>query len=261
MKRIIAVITSALLGAFFTPASAQFIGFKVSAPINQPLVYRNQVCSLPMTLAYSEFLTTTGAYIGDVCMVAPTFSNGYQLNGIATSARIDTNMNPYSKAVGGYFSAEVFGTHTGFAEAVGVYARVEPSAKDTWSVALHGECRARTLETGLCMGLNIELRDHAGDDAGTPSKQMMLGINVQPGENQRGVIGMQFQNPQAYAHSIDFAGTFIKIGQVDDTPFCIKFSGRSQLLEFWRGCGHPGATRTGFINMNWNAPDTQLNGK
>jgi hypothetical protein len=245
------VLLSAILGAFFTPAHSQ--------TIYQPLNLLSWYCPLPVSIASSEFSVADAGVKAERCLVIPTSSNGYQLNGVAASARIDTNNNRYSKAVGGYFSAEVFGRHSGFAEAVGVYARVEPAAKDTWAVALHGECRARTLETGLCMGLNIELRDHAGEDAGTQSKQTMLGINVQPGETQRGVVGMQFQNPQAYSHSIDFAGTFIKIGQVDDTPFCIKFSGRSQLLEFWRGCGNPGATRVGFINMNWGSPDVQLN--
>lgn len=253
MKTVITLLLSAFLGAFFSPAVAQV------TPIYQPLSLLSGYCVLPGSISYSEFLTADAGLKADRCLTIPTFSTGYQLNGIATSARIDTNKNNYSKAVGGYFSAEVFGTHTGFAEAVGVYARVEPAARDTWAVALHGECRARTLEPGLCMGLNIELRDHAGEDAGTQSKQMMLGINVQPGETQRGVVGMQFQNPQAYAHSIDFAGTFIKIGQVDEVPFCIRFSGRSQLVEFWRGCGNPGATRHGFINLNWGSPDAQLN--
>ena len=254
MKIIIALV-GAFLGAFFSPAFSQV------SSIYQPISVLSNYCPIPGSVAYSEFLMADAGVKSDRCFTIPVWTIGYQLNGIASSARIDSNNNKYSKAVGGYFSAEVFGTHVGFTEAVGVYARVEPSAKDTWSVALHGECRARTLETGLCMGLNIELRDHAGEEAGTPSKQTMLGINVQPGETQRGVVGMQFQNPQAYAHSIDFAGTFIKIGQVDDVSFCLKFSGRSQLLEFWRGCGSPGATRTGFINMNWGSPDIQLNGK
>lgn len=159
----------------------------------------------------------------------------------------------------GYFSAEVFGSTDGIAEAVGVYARVEPSIKNTWAAALHGECRARTGDVGTCLGLNVELRDHYKEVTGQDTSMAMIAINVQPNPIQRKVIGMQFQNPETYAHSIDFAGTFIKIGQVDDTPFCIKFSGRSQLVEFWRGCGNPGATRHGFINMNWGSPDTQLN--
>lgn len=253
MKKVIAAIASALCGAFFTPAKAQV------STIYQPLFLFTGQCNLPNSVADSEFKSTDGGFKVDRCLLIPPASFGYQLNGVAASARIDSNWNRYSKAVGGYFSAEVFGKHTGFAEAVGVYARVEPAVENTWAVALHGECRSRTLETGLCMGLNIELRDHAAEEAGKPSKQTMLGINVQPGENQKGVVGMQFQNPQAYSHSIDFAGTFIKIGQVDDVPFCIKFSGRSQLVEFWRGCGSPGATRHGFINMNWGSPDVQIN--
>lgn len=263
------IITLALIvtviAVFFTvvlPAKAQ--GLPVGAApylsLASPLKYSNQVCGLPGSIAYSEFLYTTGAsYVGDNCVIIPTGSNGFQLSGGAFSSRVDSNFTPYSKAVAGYFSAEVFGTNTGSAEAVGVYARVEPANADTWSVALHGECRTRTALGGTCMGLNIELRDEQKAVTGVDSNQTMIGINVQPGENQRNVIGLQFQRGDTYKHSIDFDGSFIKLGQVDTTPFCMKFSGRTQLLEFWRGCGEPGATRVGFVNMNWGSPNTQIN--
>jgi hypothetical protein len=245
------------------PASAQFIGFNPSVNINQPTVYRHQVCNLPSTTAYTEFLMTGGAYLGDVCMVTP--HAGFQQNGIASSSRVFMN-GLHGKAVGAYFSAEGFGNATttpgGYGgEVIGVYARVEPQGNH-WTTALHGECRNRATGPGLCMGLNIELRDHTIAETGRQSQQTFLGINVQPGDDQRGVIGMQFQNPQAYRHSMDFAGTFIKLGDVDGVGFCMKFggkTGREQLVEFWRGCGDPGATRHGYVNMNWNAPDTQLN--
>jgi hypothetical protein len=88
---------------------------------------------------------------------------------------------------------------------------------------------------------------------------------VQPGTDQTGVIGLQFQNipnKKIYKHSIDVDGTFIRLGTIDGVGFCMRFggdSGREQRVEFWRNCGEPGATRHGWVDMNWGTPDTQLN--
>jgi hypothetical protein len=242
-------------------ALAQAQPFPPDQQVSSPIHYiQGNVCGLPSSIAYSEFLMASGAFKGDRCLVVPTGTNGWQLNGAAFSSRIDANRNSYSKAVGGYFSAEVFGTVGGFAESVGIYARTEPATSGVWAVALYGECRARTWGPGTCKGMVVELRGDPSRPPGVPDQQTYIGINVQPGEDQRGVIGMQFQHPQAYAHSIDLAGTCVKVGEVDGVGFYIGFGGRSQLMEFWRGgCRTPGATRHGYVNMNWGTPDVQLN--
>ncbi len=240
-------------------ANAQ-IGVQNHSNLSNPLKYSYQVCGLPSSVAYSEFLGTYAGYISDVCIIVPSGNNGWQLNGGAFSARIDANNSQYSKAVAGYFSAEVFGASSGYTESVGVYARVEPAVMGTWSAALHGECRSRTYLQGLCIGLNIELRGDPARSPSTPDQQTYIGINVQPGADQTGVIGLQFQNPQAYAHSVDLAGTCVKLGQVDNVGFYMRFHGPTQAVEFWRGgCAVPGATRHGWVNMNWGTPDAQLN--
>jgi hypothetical protein len=252
------IITIALL-LFGINAFAQ-VGVQPAQLIPQPLKYTYQVCGLPASIAYTEFNYAQAGFTADVCLIAPANQPGWQMNGFAASARINTNASAYSKAVAGYFSAEVFGFNTGFAEAVGIYARVEPAVASTWGVALHGECRARTTLPGLCMGLNIELRGDPNRTPNMPDQQTYIGMNIQPGADQTGVIGLQFQHPQAYAHSIDLDGTCVKLGAVDGVGFYMRFGGRSQLLEFWRGgCAVPGATRHGFVNMNWGTPDTQLN--
>lgn len=260
MKKIISATSFLLL--FALNSKAQFPGAMPAVQIPNPLHLNGQVCNLPSSVAYTEFLFSDAAFKGDRCMVTPVGSVGYQMNAASFSTRIDANSNAYSKAVGGYFSAEVFGKVGQAAEAVGVYARTEPATPNVWSTALHGECRNRTTGAGICMGLNVELRDHTIADTGKQSLQTFIGINVQPGDDQRGVIGQQFQNRQAYKHSMDFNGTFVKLGDVDGVGFCIKFggkTGREQIVEFWRGCGEPGATRHGYVDMNWNAADVKLN--
>lgn len=254
MKHLITLIL--ILAAWSTHAQP----FPADQQLAQPQHYiQGNACYLPNSVAYSEFLTASGAFKGDRCLIIPTGTNGWQLNGAAFSARIDANNNAYSKAVGVYASAEVFGRVGGVAESVGVYARTEPATPNVWAVALYGECRARTWGPGICAGAIVELRGDPSRPPGTPDLQQYIGINVQPGPDQSGVIGLQFQHGHTYKHAIDVDGAFIRLGTVDGVGFCMKFSGRTQLVEFWRGCGEPGATRHGFINMNWGSPDVQFN--
>jgi hypothetical protein len=157
-------------------------------------------------------------------------------------------------AVGGYFSAECVGFASFIQdECVGSYSRVD-CIGPYWCAGAHAEVwDTRAANSGgTVIGFSVELNGAAVN----PNR---IGINIQPKPNMRDVIGLQFQNGASYKHAIDLDGAFIKIGQVDAVPFCIKFSGRTQLVEFWRGCGEPGAVRRGFVNMNWEAPDTQLN--
>lgn len=243
-----------------SPTTAHAQPFPPDQQLVQPLHYiQGNVCNLPNSIAHSEFQHTSGAFKGDRCLIIPTASDGWQLNGSAFSARIDANGNRYSKAVGGYFSAEVFGKVGWVAESVGVYARTEPATGGVWAPALYGECRARTWAAGTCAGMIVELRGDPSRPPGTPDLQTYIGVNIQPGPDQSGVIGLQFQHGHTYKHAIDVDGAFIRLGTVDGVGFCMKFSGRSQLVEFWRGCGEPGATRHGYVNMNWGSPDVQLN--
>jgi len=264
MKKIILT----LLVLFSSNVFAQ-PGYQVPTLLPQPLKYSYQVCGLPMTQSYSEFTHIVAGMISDTCLRPPEGTSGYLNAGIAGSSRVDATAG-YSVSVGGYFSAQVLGNVPAgsYAEAVGVYARVEPAVPGTWATALHGECRARTSVPGFCMGLNIELRGDPNKPANVVDKQAYIGINIQPGADQKGVIGMQFLNipgSDIYKHSIDVNGTFIRLGTIDGVGFCMKFggkSGREQIIEFWRGapeCDSPYATRTGFINMNYGAPNVQLN--
>jgi len=261
MKKLIVIV--AMLVA--STAIAQ-VGNQPPQILAQPLKYSHQVCGLPLTAGYGSFRHIISGMISDTCLTPPAGSVGYLNAGVAGSSRIDA-ASGYSVAVGGYFYAEANGKIPSrtYAEAVGVYAKVAPSIAGIWAVALHGECVSETNEDGLCIGLNLELRGAPNRPAGVVNKQRYIGINIQPGEDLQGVVGMQFQNipgKEIYKHSIDVNGTYIRLGTIDAVGFCMKFggkSGREQIVEFWRGCGEPWAQRTGFINMNFASPDVQLN--
>lgn len=226
--------------------------------IAQPTSYTNQFYSSPNYSLTSDTETAPGLVtIADGTVKGYGYIKspfqGYLKAGVVGGARVDMN-GKGGTAVGGYFVAEGIGIAGPLQnEVVGVYARANNNGV-FWATALHGECMIRQPDIygGLCIGLNLELQ--------RPNiKSGYLGINVQPGEGVKDVVGLQFQNGPAYKYSISAPNTFIHLGQVDDVAFCIKFVPERQALEFWRNCGVPTATRHGWINMNWGTPDQQLN--
>jgi hypothetical protein len=254
MKRT-ALLLSVLLGAFFPPAFAQ-MGLTTPQQITQPLHLNNQNCGLPMTLAYREFLTTSGGFRSDMCLIAPPngTGDGWQLNGIAASARTNFNGSA-AKAVGGYFAAEGFGEPTptpgGYGgEVVGVYGRAQPRGRH-WATGLHGECMSESDGDGVCIGANVEVGRGIPLQHGQQDPQRYIGINVQPREATRGVTGLNFQRPETYKHSIDLNGTVITLGYVDGVRFCMVFLPHSQSLLGLRNCDAQAADVAFRLDMNW----------
>lgn len=224
----------------------------------QPTRYQNEFWSSP-NYAFTADTETAPGLLTIIDATVKGYGSvrspgrGYLKAGVAGGARVDMN-GQGGTAVGGYFVAEGTGT-AGPAqnEVVGVYARANNNGV-FWATALHGECMIRQPDIygGLCIGLNLELQ--------RPNlKSGYLGINVQPGTGAKDVVGLQFQNGPAYRWAIDMDGAFVKLGQVDDVSFCMKFVGERQRVEFWRGCGRADATRHGWVDMNWGTPDVQLN--
>jgi hypothetical protein len=232
-----------------------FLAFSAQA---QPTRFQNEFWSSPNYSFTADTetaagLTTiadgTGKFYGSI--VSP--SRGYLKAGVVAGSMVDMN-GVGGTAVGGYFVAEGRGRAGPIQnEVVGVYARANNNGA-FWATALHGECMVRQPDIfgGLCIGLNLELQ-RKNDKSG------YIGVNVQPGEHARDVVGLQFQRGSAYRWAVDVDGAFIKLGQVDDVSFCMRFVGERQSLEFWRGCGRSDATRHGWVNMNWGTPDVQLN--
>lgn len=179
-------------------------------------------------------------------------SNGFLASGLAGGSVLDFN-GLDGTAVGVYGHAVGSGTRGNATrqEVVGIYGRADLIGP-RWATALHGEVIVGPQGGGTGIGTNIEL--HGANPTTT-----LIGINVQPSAEQRDVIGLQFQRPESYRYSIDLSNTFVKIGQVDSVPFCIKFNPSNQYMEFWRGCQSMNATRHGWINMNFGTPDVQLN--
>jgi hypothetical protein len=254
MKRI-ALIISVLCGAFLSPAFAQ-LGLTQPQQIAQPLHLNNQQCSLPPTLAYHEFLTASGGFKADMCFIAPPngAGDGWQLNGIAASARTNFNGSA-AKAVGGYFAAEGFGEPQsnpgGYGgEVVGVYGRAQPRGRN-WATGGHVECMSESPDEGVCMGLNAEVGRGIPLQPGQQDTQRYIGINVQPREATRGVTGLNFQRPETYRDIINLDGAAVTLGQVDGVPFCMKFEPSIQKLLFLRNCYSSSADIVLAIDMNW----------
>lgn len=185
--------------------------------------------------------------------------NGYVVSGAAGASRIDY-AGRGGTAVGLFGIAEGTGAPGIRNEVVGVYGMAWKSGP-YWATGLHGECILKNGEEdsdgsedtgGTCIGVNIEL-------IGNNVQSTMIGLNVQPRSGAHNVVGLQFQNAASYKHSIDFNNTYIKLGYTDAVEFCMRYVSERQAIEFWRNCGTPGATRHGWINMNWGTPDVQLN--
>jgi hypothetical protein len=216
----------------------------------------NQNCGIQMTLAYSEFLTTSGGFKSDMCLISPPNGqgDGWQLNGIAASARTNFNGSA-AKAVGGYFAAEGFGeprpTPGGYGgEVVGVYGRAQPRGRN-WATGLHGECMSESSAGGVCIGANVEVGRGIPLQPGQKDPENYIGVNVQPREATRGVIGLQFQHPSTYKHAIDLNGAVMTLGYVDGVRFCQVFQPETQKILYVRDCDSPGAQIAAVIDMNW----------
>lgn len=255
IKNVCSLLLSVLLGAFFSPAFAQ-MGLTYPQKLSQPLHLNNQNCGLPMTLAYREFLTTSGGFKSDMCFIAPPngAGDGWQLNGIAASARTNFNGSA-AKAVGGYFAAEGFGEPQpnpgGYGgEVVGVYGRAQPRGRN-WATGGHVECMSESPDEGVCMGLNSEVGRGIPLQTGQQDTQRYIGINVQPREATRGVTGLQFQRPETYKHVIDLNGAVLTLGYVDGVRFCMVFVPKSQAILGLRNCDAPVADVAFRLDMNW----------
>lgn len=141
------------------------------------------------------------------------------------------------------------GSH-GVHDIVGVHGTVYKDFNG-WAAGMHTDCYD-FVAGGTCIGLNIEFPK-------TQDATRTIGINIQPGESARGIIGIQLQNAQAYKYGADFANTNIVLGRVDDCAFGMRFNPQSQRLEFFRNIGESNEIRMGFVDMMFGQPDSQLN--
>lgn len=108
-----------------------------------------------------------------------------------------------------------------------------------------------TVEKGTAIGVNVEIHSTKPGD--------VIGVNIQPDKTVRGVTGIQLQFPETYKYGIVAANVSYVFGMTDDVPFGFRYNSKKQYLEFFRNIGQPNETRRGYINMNFEAPDTQLN--
>lgn len=120
-----------------------------------------------------------------------------------------------------------------------------------WAAGGHFDCYD-TVPGGTCVGVNIELpKTQVGTDT--------VGLNIQPHESARGLIGIQLQNPKTYKYGIVAANTPWVVGLVDEVPFGFVFDPKTQRLKFCRNVGLPEQVCRGYVDMNFEAPDSQIN--
>lgn len=228
----------------------------------QPTAYYKQFWASP---DYNISRSTGQFAIGVIDAQAKAYrsivspARGYLIAGMAGGARVDMN-GVGGTAVGLYGIAEGAGRGGGLQdEVVGVYGRADKNGV-YWATGLHGECfgdMAGPDLGGSCIGANIELR-------GLGPRSTKIGMNIQPGAALRDVIGLQMQDlsedgESSYRYAIKIPNLRVQVGDVDGDEFCMKFDRKTQRLEFWRACNRPHTQRVGYLNMNYGAPDTQLN--
>lgn len=68
---------------------------------------------------------------------------------------------------------------------------------------------------GTFLGANIELK-------GASKNPGRIGLNLQPDPASTGVVGFNFQNPQAYAYAINLNGAPIRLGDHGGVSMCMR---------------------------------------
>lgn len=222
----------------------------------QPTAYYKQFWASPdYSVISDKVIATVDAQIkGQRSVVSPY--TGYLIAGVAGGARVDMN------GVGGS-AVGVYGVGTGYGrpggrqdEIAGVYGRAD-KVGSFWAAGVHGECLTDPYgidHGGSCIAGNFEM-------IGKNPKSLVIGVNIQPRPEVRNAIGVQIQDNAvtSYRYGVSAPNLPHQFGDVDGDDFCMKFVPTTQRLEFWRACDKSWATRVGYINMNYGAPDSQLN--
>ena len=252
MKFLVA-LTSAMIGAFFSPAYSQ----NVAAPIERQypsLFVDHGTCGFPETQARTSFGYANFPLMGRTCW------NGTQARqfvaGAGTYAAMDFRGHGGTVA-GAYFSAEglgLAGAQSFGNEIVGVYSRAvanvsvlpgHPTNALPWVVSNHAEVEINSASPGTAIVVNAELYDNTIGG----SKMDKYGYILNPAPNVRGVTGLRLMDnapagETSYRTGIDLSGASIELAQIDGVAFCQTFNKQLQRIEFWRGCQRGSLQRT-----------------
>jgi hypothetical protein len=130
----------------------------------------------------------------------------------------------------------------GVHDIVGVHGTAIKNGKH-WAAGMHCDVYD-SVPGGTAIGLNIEFpQTQVGTDT--------IGINIQPDENARGLVGLQIQNPKAFKHAMKVPNMNITFGKVDECWFGMRFNPTRQSLEFFRAIGEKDETKVGEIKMDF----------
>ena len=130
----------------------------------------------------------------------------------------------------------------GVHDIVGVHGTAIKNGKH-WAAGMHCDVYD-SVPGGTAIGLNIEFpQTQVGTDT--------IGVNIQPDEKARGLVGLQIQNPQAFKYGVKVPNSAWVFGQVDTVMFGMRFNPVRQSLELFRHIGEPGEAKVGEIEMDF----------
>ncbi len=170
-------------------------------------------------------------------------------NVLRTGYKSDTSMDFSTGMAGANFSIYGIARGNGNQGSWGVHDIVGvhgTAVKDgvLWAAGMHCDVYDSTPGgTSIC--LNMEF----------PQTQLdtnTIGLNLQPSATSRNIIGIQFQNPEAYKYSLYAPNMSLVFGEVDFVPFGMRFNPERQSLEFFRAIGWKDETKVGEIKMDFN---------
>lgn len=197
-----------------------------------------------------ETLTSanTGNYPEELIESAYSADNKLH-SGLQVSSLMDFQTGAPGASFGVYSLVRGVGPpgNTGVHDIVGVHATAIKE-HSFWAAALHADVYD-SFPGGTAIGLNVEFpQTQVGTDT--------IGVNIQPYESTRGVIGVQLQDNatgNAYLYGIKAPNMNWVFGMVDDVPFGMRFNPNTQALELFRYIGDPvNETRVGILPMDFS---------
>lgn len=117
-----------------------------------------------------------------------------------------------------------------------------------WAAAMHADVYD-SYPGGTSIGLNVEFPQ---TQVGTNT----IGVNMQPHEGAKGIVGIQIQNTStgdAYRYGLKAPNMNWVFGETDGVLFGMRFNPNTQALELYRYIGDPvSETRVGILPMTFD---------
>ena len=221
---------------FLNPLLAQAGPF--SPPFPKGGYYETKTLTSANTATYPEELIES-SYV----------ANNEPRSGLHVSSLMDFTSGLAGASFGVYSIARGVGPpgSWGVHDIVGVHGTALKE-NSFWAAAMHADVYD-SYPGGTSIGLNVEFPQ---TQVGTNT----LGINMQPHEGAKGIVGIQIQNTStgdAYRYGLKAPNMNWVFGETDGVLFGMRFNPNTQALELYRYIGDPvSETRVGIIPMTFD---------